>query len=621
MNPVAFRDAVGIQTLLVPVFSGWRKTVNAVGIAAWLAALAFFWSWWLNPQHIVSSWRYAVMTALMLWITLIPGYFILVFSRARLPFRGIDVPQTDRIAMIVTKAPSEPWAVVRQTLEGALAQKGVVHDTWLADEDPAEETLAWCKAHNVQVSCRKDVPGYHEERWPRRKACKEGNLAYFYDRYGYDRYDIVCQFDADHDPSADYLLNAVGPFTDPRVGYVSAPSICDLNADQSWSARGRLYVEASMHGSLQSGYNAGWAPLCIGSHYTVRTKALKEIGGLGPELAEDHSTSMLMNAAGWRGIHAIGAIAHGDGPETFTDLVIQEFQWSRSLVTILLRYTPDYVGGLKGKIRFQFLFSQLWYPMFSGAMAAMFFLPVIGLLTGSNFIDVTYAEFFIHMLPLSLVLLLLAYWWRATGTFRPADAPIISWEGIAFMFLRWPWSLIGSAVAVWDRLTGNSVDFRITPKGVRHTEPLPFRIIAPYVMLSGVSAAVALAVEDAGTAAGFYVYTILNAALYAAGTIIILAMHAVENATVPISSGSGGVATVASLLAVIGFTVAASAVNGPAGLQAMNAGITAFTLTETVYLPAGAGQGAPGQREIRFRPRWHGFAAPSAKPTTVESEE
>ncbi len=39
--------------------------------------------------------------------------------------------------------------------------------------------------------------------------------------------------------------------------------------------------------------------MCIGSHYCVRTCALRDLGGLGPEIAEDHSTSLLMNAGGW----------------------------------------------------------------------------------------------------------------------------------------------------------------------------------------------------------------------------------------------------------------------------------------------------------------------------------
>src|SRR5581483_7235588 len=110
------------------------------------------------------------------------------------------------------------------------------------------------------------------------------------------------------------LLRMIEPFRDPAIGYGAAPSICDANADHSWAARARLYAEASLHGALQAGYSHRFAPLCIGSHYAVRTQALQEIGGLGPELAEDHSTTLLFNAHGWRGSFALNAIAHGDGP-------------------------------------------------------------------------------------------------------------------------------------------------------------------------------------------------------------------------------------------------------------------------------------------------------------------
>ena len=40
---------------------------------------------------------------------------------------------------------------------------------------------------------------------------------------------------------------------------MSAPSICDKNAATSWSARGRLYAEAPLHGAMQAGYAAGGA--------------------------------------------------------------------------------------------------------------------------------------------------------------------------------------------------------------------------------------------------------------------------------------------------------------------------------------------------------------------------
>ncbi|MGO7550700.1 hypothetical protein AB9E34_33925, partial [Rhizobium leguminosarum] len=63
-------------------------------------------------------------------------------------------------------------------------------------------------------------------------------------------------------------------------------------------------------------------------------------------------------------------------------------------------------------------------------------------------------EFLLHFVPMSIVLTLFAFFWRATATFRPHDAKLLGWEGLAFIFLRWPWSLAGSLAAVRDYICG-----------------------------------------------------------------------------------------------------------------------------------------------------------------------
>ena len=264
---------------LMPLLSPTQKFIHSSAALGWVVAVIYFWTWWLDPSHNIGTAWYVLNSMVLAWLTAVPLYFLCLYTRASLSRSDIELDPACRVAMVVTKAPSEPWGVVRETLQAMLAQD-VAHDTWLADEDPAPDVLDWCAAHGVKVSCRKGVTDYHRTAWPRRTRCKEGNLAYFYDHYGYDHYDLVVQMDADHVPSPGYLREMLKPFVDPRVGYVSAPSICDKNASHSWSARGRLYVEATMHGVMQAAYSNGWAPLCIGSHYAVRTEALKDIGGL-----------------------------------------------------------------------------------------------------------------------------------------------------------------------------------------------------------------------------------------------------------------------------------------------------------------------------------------------------
>lgn len=588
--------------LLVPMMSSWRRFEYIAGVLLWLGTLLYFWVWWLQPEHNIGTVRYVLVTTVVAWVTLLPLYFVAIFLRSRQPATNLSAPRGLRVAMVVTKAPSEPFAVVEETLEAMLRQT-YPHDTWLADEAPSEETIAWCVAHGVRISTRQGRDDYHRTTWPRRTRCKEGNLAFFYDQYGYDAYDVVSQLDADHVPSDTYLEEMVKPFADPAVGYVSAPSICDKNGPASWSARSRLYVEGTLHGALQAGYNNGWAPLCIGSHYAVRTTAVKEIGGLGPELAEDHSTTLMMNAYGWRGVHAINAIAHGDGPNTFADLVTQEFQWSRSLVTILLQYSPTYIPMLPARLKFQFLFSQLWYPLFSLFMAVMYAMPIAALFLDINYVGTTYLDFFLHFFPISVVLILMAYRWKAGGWLRPYDAKIISWEGLLFLFARWPWSLLGTIAAVRDWITGTFVDFRVTPKGTDAVGPLPLRVLLPYVFLSLGSALPAALLTHVMVAKGFYIFALVNAAIYALLLVVILVRHATENG-VELNWKPMRTMTAQACLAltVSAAPVAAATINGETGVQALAWGTQSIGLTKLSYTVSGAGQGARGVTRLTWNP-------------------
>lgn len=220
-----------------------------------------------------------------------------------------------------------------------------------------------------------------------------------------------------------------------------------------------------MHGSLQAGYNGGWAPLCIGSHYAVRTSAVKDIGGLGPELAEDHSTTLMMNAHGWRGVFAFDAIAHGDGPASFPDFLVQEFQWSRSLTTLLLSVTPRYWSGLTPRLKFQFVFAQLWYPIYAVSLGLGMILPLIALIRDVPWVNVSYGSFLIHALILDISCLTIVVWIKRQGWFRPQNAKVLSWETLLFQLARWPWVLagVGNAVLAW--VLNKELPFRVTPKG------------------------------------------------------------------------------------------------------------------------------------------------------------
>jgi cellulose synthase (UDP-forming) len=239
-------------------------------VALWLVALVYFWAWWFNPAHYTGPFGYFAATATVAWVTLLPAYFMAIFYRARI--QAVASCACRREAGWRWSSPRRrpSRSRRREDAEGMLAQD-VPHDTWLADEDPSQETLDWCRRHGVFVSTRKGRADYHRPNWPRRTRCKEGNLAFFYDQYGYARYDFVVQLDADHVPEPGYLWQMLRPFSDHHVGYVSAPSICDSNAAKAGRRAAASMPKPACMALCRRATMAGWRRLCIGSHYAVRT--------------------------------------------------------------------------------------------------------------------------------------------------------------------------------------------------------------------------------------------------------------------------------------------------------------------------------------------------------------
>ncbi len=506
------------------------RTRLSIGVltAGWVVTTVVFWVWWGRAEHRPDRERFVVNTVLLGYLTLLPAYYLVTANRLRRVARATPLP-TLRVAFVVAKAPSEPWSLARRTLTAMLAQDfPYSYDVWLCDEDPDEQTLNWCGAHGISVSTRRDATAYHRTTWPRRRRCKEGNLAYFYDRVGYRDYDVVSQLDCDHVPAPTYLREMVRPFIDPAIGYVAAPSVCDANRDVSWAVRGRLYHEATFHGPHQLGHNGSLAPICIGSHYAVRTEALATIGGLGPELAEDFSTSYLLNVAGWTGAFAIDAEAHGDGPTTFAAMLTQEFQWSRSLCTILFGLAPRTLGSVPRWRRVRFLFVLAYYPLLSLTTLAGFLLAAVAAVTGTAWVRVDYLHFLGFWLVSEAWILAISLLLRRQRMLRPADAPVVSWEQLLYLLTRWPFILWGFVAAVIGWWSPRPIDFRVTPKGSNVVEVLPLRILVPYAVLSAILVAAGLFGMRYTGLVGYVGLSLFGAVTYAVTALAVALLHAYE---------------------------------------------------------------------------------------------
>lgn len=514
----------------IPALSRRDTAVVRVLTGLWVLAYAGFWIWWFQPVHRMGWAGLAVNSLLLFYFTYLPMYFLLMVNRLRRVDPGI--PQTaHRVAFLVTRAPSEPWRVARQTLTAMLAQEYPhAYDVWLCDESPDEEVRAWCHIHGVRLSCREGRHDYHQKTWPRRTKCKEGNVAFFYDSWGYEHYDVVVQLDCDHVPTPGYLTEMVRPFSDPAVGYVAAPSMNDSNAASSWAARGRIHREAAFHGPVQLGHSDGLAPSCIGSHYAIRTRALKDIGGIGPELAEDFSTSFLLTSAGWRSAFVDTAEAHGEGPITFAAMVTQEFQWARSLMTLSIDLVPRHLRRLPWALRARFLFALSYYPLLSMATLGGLALPAVAAVDGTPWVEVHYGRFLAQWLAMDACLLTLVFFLRSRGMLRPTQVPLLSWEGWLYAMARWPYIAWGVAAAVVQKVRPTPVVFRVTPKSSQGLTPLTVGATAPYCVIALVMASASLVGQTRTDAVGYVFLCTLAAVGYSLVALAVPLLHAREAA-------------------------------------------------------------------------------------------
>lgn len=517
-----------VQSTFAPALSGKTRMLVKLLTVGWAITYVLFWIWWCLPAHRASWTTFAINTAVLAYVYTTPLYFLITANRLRRVSPALDIPRL-RVAIVVTKAPSEPWPLVRETLEAMLGQDfPYPYDTWLCDENPSQETLAWCVNHGVQVSTRRQVEAYQRSEWPRRRRCKEGNLAYFYDRYGYRNYDVVSQLDADHVPAPMYLAEMVRPFADPAIGYVAAPSVCGKNRTQSWAVRGRLFHEASFHGPHQLGHNSDLAPICIGSHYAVRTEALASVGGIGPELAEDFSTSYLIYVGGWSGAFAIDAHAEGEGPSDFTAMVTQEFQWSRSLCVILLNLIPRTLGRVKGTMRLRFGYALSWYPILVatslGGLALAAAAPVLGI----QWVRVNWFEFIGLSAALSFWLVCIHLLLRSQHLLRPHDAPLVSWEDVLYVLTRWPYNAWGLFAALVQTFMPRSLELKVTPKAATTVSPLPLRTVLPYLAIVLVLSGSALIGMGHSGMVGYVGLCLLSAIAYGVVSIMVPILHAYE---------------------------------------------------------------------------------------------
>jgi len=543
------------------VLSRRQRLAHAALSVLWLVVVVRFWSWWLEPQHRGALGLYLAATVPTAYLTtLLPTFYWFFVARMRRPIH-MDPSPGHRVAMITLCVPSHETIDVIADQLLALTQVRYPHDSWVLDEgaDPAVQALAG--ELGVNYFTRKGKPIWNQPAPPFQAKTKAGNVNAWLDHVemeGLD-YDVFVQLDIDHHPTPEYLERTLGYFDDPAVAWVQAPSV-GANLEH-WTARGLAEQDLVLQGPLQMGFfGHSGTPFIIGSHTTYRTSAVRAIGGFQPTRAEDHLDTVVLAAAGFRGVYVPEIIAEGDGPTDLGTYLGQQFAWAYSMVQIFLQHTPRLVRRYTPAQAFQFLMAQSWYTLWSLSLAVLWVLPLIALLAGAPIARVPLSQYLVYHAALLLTSSLM--WWSSRRWFQPRGIGL-TWRGIVLEIARWPivlWAVLNVVLRV-------KRPYMITPKGVRAGGPPPARrLYGPQIALAAAGDAAVLVwhlADPVSATQGYLALVLFNVAMV---LVLLLTAQALELRDLRAQTGglaaavrarAGGLAALATVLAA---TAAALAV-------------------------------------------------------------
>jgi cellulose synthase (UDP-forming) len=481
------------ENIFIQLLSPSQKII--VSITVTLLILYYIWLWlWIIKTIVVNTKNLFHLWLIML-LFIDHLFHILTFG---LIIKTIKInPKATipnlRVAMIVTKVASESFEVLKETLLGMIHQKYPYnYDIWLANEEVSTpEILDFCNQYNIKISCRYGVPEYHQLEWPKRTKCKEGNLRYYYD-INENNYDVVFQFDSDHIPSKNYLMSCMPAFADSTVSYIAMPSINDRNT--SWIGKARLYLESYSYGPYQASFsytgNRFYMPNMTGSHYGVRVKDLKKIGGLGPELDEDLSTTMMFASNNFKGVYSLDTIASGEDPSCFEDAMKQEFQWSRSAAILFCRWRsiifPKNLTDISLGLWLRLLLIPTWYLSNILWLSWLIFGPIFiyytNLTINNDNNSFSLLNLLIRLFPITLISFIHETWCRQHEWCRP-KAPIITLIVPIYKFLRIVWVPYGLFAGLIQVITGKIPQFKVTPKGENNVRMMSYNNYLPLLLI------------------------------------------------------------------------------------------------------------------------------------------
>ncbi|WP_426060235.1 glycosyltransferase [Hymenobacter sp. B1770] len=378
---VQFRDAKGAKQMRILVVIG-------------LALLAQFFWWFADSDHMGYAPLYWLLTFSLCYkmLRMLHEWYHYVHVKEPIAPAVPENAPLRTVDMLTTACPGEPHDMIIRTLESLVAVR-YPHTTYLCDEGNDPELRAVCERLGVVHVTRVE-----------KKHAKAGNINNAL-RQATGEFCVV--LDPDHEVTPDFLDQVIAYFEDETVGYVQVVQAYG-NQKDSLVALGAAEQTYHFYGPLMMGMNSYNTVQAIGANCTFRRVALDGIGGHAAGLTEDMHTAMRLHAAGWKSVYAPVVVSRGLVPSTLGAFYMQQLKWARGTFDLLAHVYPKLFKNFTWRQRIHYFTLPLYF--LSGIVALIdITVPIASLLLLEFPWHLSLPEFAVHMLPVTMVGLLIRY--------------------------------------------------------------------------------------------------------------------------------------------------------------------------------------------------------------------
>lgn len=292
----------------------------------------------------------------------------------RAPLPVIEPPAGMRVAVLIPTY-NEPAEIIAPTIAAACALQPA-HETWVLDDGDRDWVRDMCSHYGARYVRR-----------PVHDHAKAGNLNHALELIAREAeqgpdVDLIAVLDCDYVPLPTFLTATLGWFEDPEIAVVQGPqTFYNAGAFDDDGVTGEQGV--FFHVLMKARNRDGAGPFWCGSTALLRTRALREIGGIATDtIVEDMHTTLGLIKAGWKTVYHHQTLAVGLAPQTPEQYLLQRRRWGLGSMQVLAKERLWAAKRwMSWRNYFEYLGGTLWW-LEGVVVVAIFLLPAAILLSG-----------------------------------------------------------------------------------------------------------------------------------------------------------------------------------------------------------------------------------------------